>query len=468
VDQAEETAEKAADDPAPSRASGIASTANGKQAPLSREQAAAAHQPATRTREIIILMSLAAVQFITIVDFMVIMPLGPQLMRSLSIGTREFGLVVSSYTLAGGVAGLVASALIDRLDRKVAFLTVDFGFLVGTLLCGLAPTYFTLVLARLATGAFGGILGGMAMAIIGDVFPEERRGRATGALMSGFALASVLGVPLGLVLGNKHGWQVPFLALAVIGFPILVIALFALPRMSGHLKPGAMREHPFRVMVDTFLLPAHLNAFALVVSLMFAGFIVFPYVSPYLISNVGLSEELLPVVFIAGGAVTLFSAPLIGWLADRFGKLRVFRIVAPTSAIMTLAVTTLGPSPAWIPIALMAGLMVSNSGRMVAAMAMITSSVAPNRRGGFLSANSCVQHLALGVGAYIGGLIVVAREDNSLANFSIVGFLSAGATILSLWLAGRIRPITPEKELTTTQALAAGAEGMYDADEPVM
>jgi DHA1 family inner membrane transport protein len=425
-------------------------------------------EAATRTRERIVLFMLAAVQFITIVDFMVIMPLGPQLMRSLEISPAQFGIVVSSYTLAGGIAGLVASSLIDRLERKMAFLAIDAGFLIGTLLCGLATSYYTLVFARLATGAFGGILGGMAMAIIGDVFPEERRGRATGTLMSGFAFASVAGVPFGLFLGTKFGWHVPFILLAAIGLPILLVAAWTLPRLRGHIGAHSANEHPLSVVIDTFTEPNHVRAFALVVSLMFAGFVVFPYVSPYLVNNVGMTEDQLPLVFIAGGVVTLFSAPLIGRLADRYGKLRIFRIVAPASAVLTLAVTNMANVPVWLAIALVAGVMVSNSGRMVAAMAMITSSVAPGRRGGFLSANSSVQHLALGVGAYVGGLIVAEAADGRLQNFPILGWLSAAATISSLWLAGRLRPVTSEVETTTTQAVAAAAEAMYDAAEPLM
>ncbi len=435
---------------------------------LSQTEEAGEIDRAVAMHERIVLATLAAVQFITIVDFMVIMPLGPQLMRSLQIGPAQFGLVVSSYTLAGGVAGLIASSLVDRLDRKVAFLVIDAGFLIGTLLCGLAPTYYTLVVARLATGAFGGILGGMAMAIIGDVFPEERRGRATGALMSGFALASVLGVPFGLFLGTRLGWHAPFILLAALGTPILVVAAMTLPPLRAHLRPDTVHTHPLRVVVDTFAQPNHLNAFALVVALMFAGFVVFPYVSPFLVSNLHMDEEQLPLVFIAGGFVTLFSAPLIGRLADRYGKLRVFRVIAPASAVLTVAVTNLSTAPVAIAIMAVAALMVTNSGRMIAAMAMITSSVAPERRGGFLSANSSVQHLALAFGAYLGGLIVVEGKDGTLQNFPIVGLLSAAASLLSLWLAGRIRPLTAESETTPTQAMAAAAEAMYDAPEPLM
>ncbi|MBL9124682.1 MAG: MFS transporter, partial [Planctomycetaceae bacterium] len=184
--------------------------------------------------------------------------------------------------------------------------------------------------------------------------------------------------------------------------------------------------------------------------------------------NVGMSEDELPRIFVAGGALTLFTAPWIGRLADRYGKLRVFRIVAPLSAAMTLAITHLGAVPSVVAIALVAALMVGNSGRMVAAMAMITGSVAPGRRGGFLSANSSVQHLALGVAAYVGGILIAEGRDGRLENFALVGWLSAAATLLSLWLAGRIRPLPTERTTTPTQAVAAAAEGMYDASEPVM
>lgn len=419
------------------------------------------------TREWIVILTLASVQFISIVDFMIIMPLGPQLMRNLQIGPTQFGLVVSSYTFAAGLAGLIASSLVDRLGRKTAFLGFDAGFLLGTFLCGFAPTYGTLILARVLTGMFGGIIGGLALAIIGDVFPEERRGRATGALMSGFALASIVGVPFGLYLGTRHGWHAPFIILGILGCPVWAIAASTLPPLRGHLKKARQNQHPLRVVFETFTLPNHVSAFALVVMLMVASFTVFPYISPFMVSNLGLDEDKLALMFVAGGVLTLFSAPLIGRLADAYGKLPVFRVVAPVSAFMTLAITNLVPVPAAVAIAVMAGLMVSNSGRMVAAMAMITSSVAPHRRGGFLSANSSVQHLAIGFGSYAGGLIISQSPDGRLEHFPILGLLSAAATMSCLWLAGRVRPITSEHEISVNEAIVTAAEGLYDGIEPV-
>ena len=186
-----------------------------------------AESHSVRRREQLVLLILAAVQFTTIVDFMIVMPLGPQLMRTMNIDPAEFGLVVSSYTFAAGLAGLIASAIADRFARRTTFMVLYAGFLLGHVLLCAVPDYRMLVLARFVTGGFGGILGGMSMAIIGDVFPEERRGRATGSLMTGFALASVFGVPLGLYLGSEYGWHVPFVALAIAGSPALFITPFA-------------------------------------------------------------------------------------------------------------------------------------------------------------------------------------------------------------------------------------------------
>jgi DHA1 family inner membrane transport protein len=121
---------------------------------------------------------------------MIVMPLGPLLLADLGIDSRRFSWAVSAYTLAAGVAGLVTAAWLDRVPRRTAYLVIALGLLAGTAACGLAGSYPLLLAARCVTGAFGGVLGGLALAIVADVFPPERRGRATGTLMLAFAAAS--------------------------------------------------------------------------------------------------------------------------------------------------------------------------------------------------------------------------------------------------------------------------------------
>ncbi len=310
--------------------------------------------------ERLILLILASVQFTTIVDFMIVMPLGPQLMRTLGVGTAEFGLIVSSYTFAAGVAGLVASSVVDRFARRSTFLILYAGFLLGTLLCALATSYYALVLARIATGAFGGILGGMAMTIIGDVFPENRRGRANRLTDGGVFVRYGCRRAVRTLSGNELRLASPVLRsrgdrTAGPGADAVCAATTGRPR-----SPHACSSLSFAG--SSLSEPNHLNAFALIVVLMLAGFSVFPYISAYFVANLELPETQLPLIFIVGGAVTLISTPIIGRLADRYGKLRVYRIITPFSALLFLAVTHLPPVSVATIVTVYGALMVCNVG----------------------------------------------------------------------------------------------------------
>ncbi len=156
------------------------------------EQEAARESDTGLTRaEWLLLLVLASVQFVHSMDFMVMMPLGPQCREELSISPQQFALVVSSYGFSAAIAGLLAAFCIDRFDRKLALLALFAGLTAGTLLCAAAPGYWSLMLARTVAGAFGGVGGAFILVIVGDAFPEHRRGRATGVVMSAFSIASI-------------------------------------------------------------------------------------------------------------------------------------------------------------------------------------------------------------------------------------------------------------------------------------
>lgn len=417
------------------------------------------------TNERLLLLILAAVQFATIVDFMIVMPLGPQLMRVMQISPATFGLIVSSYTFAAGFAGLVASTVVDRFPRRRTFMFLYSGFLIGTMLCGLAPNHWTLVLARILTGVFGGVLGGFSMAIIGDVFPEERRGQATGSLMTGFALASVAGVPLGLVIGNTWGWHMTFLALAIAGIPTLILTPFAMPKLDGHV--GMKHPKMFESLTNVFREPSHWPAFALMISLTLSGFLVFPYLSTFLVGNVGMRESELPMLYIAGGVLTMVASPIIGRLADRHGKLRVFRVIAPMSALMLFSITQLPVGYVALAVAAFGFLMVCNVGRMIPSMSMVTSAVAPSKRGAFLSVNSSIQHISGGFAAYVGGLIIVESTSGQLLRFEILGALAALSGLASIFLAGYVKSAAVPEISAEAIAIAAAAEANAEPGEMI-
>lgn len=383
----------------------------------------------------LILFTLAALQFIGLVDFMIVMPLGPQLLADLGIDARRFAWVVSAYTLAAGLAGLVAAPWLDRVPRKTAYLSLAIGLLVGTAACGLATSYPLLLAARCATGGFGGVLGGLALAIVADVFPPDRRGRATGTLMLAFAVASVAGVPLGIALGTRLGWQAPFFALTALGLPLVGLTAWVLPPLAAHVDES--RRHPLARLVEALTVPAHRRAYALIALLMLGAFAVIPFISTFFVANGRVTEAQLPIVFIAGGLLTLLTTPLAGRLVDRCGALPVFRGIVPLSAAMMLVLTHLPAVGIAAAAPVVAVLMASNAARMVTATALVTASIEPRFRGSFMSVNSSVQHVASGVGAMAGGLIVDGGVGEPLRHYGTVGILAAAVTLASLLLAAR-------------------------------
>jgi predicted MFS family arabinose efflux permease len=391
-----------------------------------------------RRREWLLLAVLAAVQFCHIMDFVIVMPLGPQLMRAFRITPEQFGVIVSSYTFSAAVSGLLAAFFMDRFDRKTTLLTLLTGFAVGTLLCALAPSYWVLVGARVFAGAFGGVLSAVVFAIVGDQIAPSRRGMAMGIVTSGFSAASVLGLPAGLFLAAHLGWHAPFYLLAALTASVVAFGFLALQPMRAHVS--AERPRALGEVVAVFREPTHLRAFALMVAMMFGGFTLTPFLSPYLVSNVGISEVSLSYVYLFGGLATLAVGPLIGRLADRRGHARVFAGVAIFSLLPILAVSHLPRIPLWMVLAVTSLLMAGFAGRMVPAMALVTGSVAPGRRGAFMSVNSSIQQMAAGLASLVAGQIVGGSEAAGITHFGTVGWVAAGFTLVAVPLALRLKP----------------------------
>ena len=390
--------------------------------------------------ELALLLTLAAVQFTHIVDFMIMMPLGPQFMRLFGIGPQEFGFLVSSYTFAAAASGFLAAFRIDRYDRKRALLALYAGFIVATALCGFAPSYALLLAARVVAGVFGGVIGGLIFAIVADAVPYGRRARATALVAASFSLAAVAGVPLAIWLAAHFSWRTPFLVLAVVSVGVGAAAARLLPPLRAHLAHGAA-PHPVEQLRRIFGVPNHLRAFAFTLTLMFAGFTVIPFIAPYYVANVGVAEADLAFVYFAGGCTTLFTAQIIGRLADRHGKKRMFTLVALASIAPILITTHLPRLPLAAVVAAAVLFFVFVTGRFGPAMALVSGSVAPALRGSFMSFNASLQQLGSGLAALVSGMIIGRAPDGSLTGYGSVGWLAVACTLGCVWLAWRIRVV---------------------------
>jgi predicted MFS family arabinose efflux permease len=382
---------------------------------------------------------LAGIQFVNVLDFVLLLPLGPQLMRVFGISSGQFGLLVSVYMLAAAISGIVAGSLIDRYDRKRALLRLQGGFALALLACALAPDWIILLVARAAAGAFGGVIGTQVHAFIGDAVPPERRGRATGLVMSGFAVSSVVGVPFGLVLADLFGWRAPF-AIAAFGVAVLFsIGVGVLP--SRPARPGPL-SHPLAAIGTVLKDANHRRAILLMSMLMAASFSIAPYSAPYLIHNVGLQEADLAVLYLFGGLITLFTSRWIGRAVDLHGKQRMFRIVTLLALPTFLVATLMPPVSLTMAVLLMMAYMSLGSGRFIPAMAIINAASNPALRGGFLSLSGAAQQASAGLASFVAGLVIGHGAGGELTRFGWIGVFAAVLTVVAVLWAPRIRSVS--------------------------
>ncbi|WP_416547307.1 MFS transporter [Limnohabitans sp. DCL3] len=394
--------------------------------------------PLTPRRERWLLLTLAGIQFTHILDFMIMMPLGPQFTALFGISNAQFGLLVSAYTLSAGFSGLMAATYIDRFSRKQLLLVMYSLFGLATLACALAPDYMWLMVARVAAGLFGGVLSALSQTIVADVIPFERRGRAMGVVMTSFSVSTVAGVPLGLFLAAHFNWHAPFVGIAALVGLLVLGAWQTLPRLDAHL------HHPDRVSVwrgigQVVVEPNHLKAFGVSGLMMFAGFTVIPYITIYLQSNAGMQTAEVPWIYLCGGVATLLSARYFGRLTDRVGKVRMFQRLAVAVTVPLMATTLSQGLPLWGLLTISTLFFTVMSGRMIPGMAMISSAVEPRLRGTFMTLNSAVQSASMGLAALVAGLIIGRDAQGQLTGYWVAGLLGVASSGLSAWLAGRLR-----------------------------
>ncbi|HTE23125.1 MFS transporter [Flavitalea sp.] len=392
-------------------------------------------------KERMMLLILACLNFTHILDFMIMMPLGNYLMPHFGISTRFFSLIVAAYPITAFVSGIVAAFYVDKFDRKKILLWAYIGFIAGTICCGIAPDPYFLIAARIVTGLFGGLIGAQVLSIIADVFPYEKRGRAMGTIFTAFSIASVFGVPFSLYLANLISWHAPFIFIGLVGLLVIPLISKFLPSMTSHMVPlGELRYKPDvrKVLRDMFNNKSQLMALSLSAFLMLGHFLIIPFINPYLEFNLGFSKSQTPMVYMIGGACTLVTSPLLGRMADRFGKLRIFMISLIASLVPIFLITNMPAIPFVYVLAVFACWFVFSTGRNIPAQAMISTVVESAQRGQFMSFNSSFQQLFTGIASLISGLIVTEGANGKISNYDLVGYLSILIVGGSLYLGIRL------------------------------
>jgi len=383
----------------------------------------------TRYQQLVIAL-LAFLQFTVILDFMVLSPLGAMMMPALDITPFQFGILVSVYAFSAGAAGLLAAGFADRFDRKRLLLFFYGGFLLGTLLCAVAGSYYFLLAARIVTGLFGGVIGSIVFAVTADLFDYRLRGRVMGVVQASFAASQVLGLPIGLYLANRWNWHAPFFLIVVSGAAVGIIIVVCVRPIDAHLK-NKPDKSPLHHFVHTISTPRYLQGFAATVLLATGGFMLLPFSTAFTVHNLGIDIAKLPLIYMVSGIFAMIFGPLIGRLSDAIGKLKVFMLGCAATIVMVLIYTNLGVTPLGIVILVNVLLWIGVSSRMISSAALISAVPSLADRGSYMSISSSLQQISGGFAAMLAGLIVREAPGGAIEHFDIVGYVLVTTTLLT-------------------------------------
>lgn len=374
---------------------------------------------------------LAFAQFTIILDFIIMSPLGAILMPSLDITAGQFGVAVSAYAFSAGLSGILAAGFADRFDRKRLLLFFYIGFTLGTALCAVAESYHILLLGRIVTGLFGGVIGSIVLAIVTDLFALHLRGRVMGFVQTAFAASQVLGVPAGLFLANHWSWHVCFFA--IIGLSILAIAIiaFAMEPVDAHLKLKH-DKNPFHHLVATIAEPRYTLAFGVTTLLATGGYMLMPYSSAFTVNNIGIDIAHLPTIYLVSGLFSIVTGPLVGRASDVFGKYPTFVFGCAMTVLMVLIYTHLGHVSLMTAIAVNVLLFVGIFSRMIPSQALMSAIPEQSQRGSFSAVSASLQQFSGGLGSVLAAAIISQQPDGSLLHFERIGYVVVATTVVTL------------------------------------
>ncbi len=389
-------------------------------------------------KEKIIILLLAAVNFTHILDFMIMMPLGNLLMPLWKMNTSQFAKVVSCYPITAFASSFAAIFFADKFNRKHLLLVAYGGFVIATFCCGFATSYHTMMIARVFTGLFGGLIGAQVLSIIGDFVPYERRGQAMGLVMSGFAIASIIGVPMSLYLANKFTWQFPFYFIATLGFFLWFVLYKKLPNFTSHMTVPILLKERVQNFISIFKNKTQVIALAFSSCLMMGHFFVIPLINPYMVHNALVPQKYTPLIYLVGGTFSIISANIFGKMADKIGKYKIFIAAVVASVPLIWMVTNMPTWPLWAILSVFGFWFAASTVRSVPSSAMVTQSVPASIRGSFMSINSCLQSLGTGIATLTSGLLTSSDVNGVIHGYPKLGYISIAVILLSAFIGSRL------------------------------
>ncbi|OLF75056.1 MFS sugar transporter [Pseudoalteromonas haloplanktis] len=264
----------------------------------------------------------------------VIVGLVPTIANDLGVSLPSAGLLVSLYAVGVAIGAPVLTALTGRWNRKVVLISLMGLFVMGNLLAWQAPSYETLILARILTGLAHGVFFSIGSMIATSLVSKDKEASAIAIMFTGLTVALVTGVPLGTWIGQHFGWRATFLVVSALGLIALIGSAILVPKNLKQSIPATFKEQ-LQVIVKPRLLLVYLMTI-----LGYGGtFTAFTYLAPILEQQTGFAPSAIGLIMLVYGVSVAVGNIWGGKLADKRGPISALSIIFSALTIILLAFT---------------------------------------------------------------------------------------------------------------------------------
>ncbi len=336
-------------------------------------------------------------------QIMIISPILPRIGEELSIGDSILGTLITVYALMVGLFAVICGPISDKIGRRRILLLGTGLMTVSLCMHALIVDYWSFLGVRVVSGAAGGVLSGSAVAYIGDYFPYNRRGWATGWVMSGSAFGQIAGIPLGVILAGQYGFRIPFYMFAVtMGLTFLLI-WFRVPQPQVQRTRGRLTVRGAVADYLTMIRRREIAAAAVAFFMMFLGVSFYVvYFPTWLERSLGATPNQIASLFLVGGIANVITGPQAGRLSDRIGRKGMI-LLSCIGLSLVMLLTTVVVRDFRMAYPFFFVLMILVAMRISPFSAMLTALVSDERRGSLMSLTVALGQVGFGLGGAISG-----------------------------------------------------------------
>ncbi|MBA9028912.1 MFS transporter [Peribacillus huizhouensis] len=368
---------------------------------------------------------LAIVSFIVGMVELIIGGLLDIVANDLDVSLGQAGFLITVFSIAFALAAPILLTVTQRVERKQLTLITLFIFLIGNVIAVFSPSYSILLVGRIITASSGSLLIALCLTMVPNIVTEQYRARAIGIVFMGVSASLVLGIPIGLMLGNAFGWRAPFIMISILTLVSMAGVFFFLERMAP--KPSIPIGRQLRTLKNRKILFAQVTSFV-----MLTGHLtLYGYLTPFLKMKLGLDGTWVSIVYLIFGIAAVVGGGIGGFLADRFGPKRTIISVIILFAVSMLSIPyTTFALPFFLILMVIWSML---SWAITPAMQSYLIELSPETSDIQQALNNSAVHMGIAFGSFIGGIVI---EQTSVEFNPTVGgvlvLLSLGTAALSV------------------------------------